>query len=255
MLNTVMVIFNFQSIQSKERMQDKDSFVLYKSFFKPIKGMSDESLGALMRALFDYQIDGVVTEDESILMAFSFFVNQFEFDDKAYKARCQKNKESADKRWNKKNEDDANAYERMQADAKHADKIREDKIREDKRREDKILFKESTKEKIESFEPNPTSLAVMSEMGFHLSQLPSMIQSFKDQMINRTKKFKDIQSCWRNYLRKGYVKPIEDVRTQSFTSIHKTVSSQQDSGKIISMTNDEIKKMLLEQQAAGCTLN
>jgi len=231
-------------------MQDKDSFVLYKSFFKPIKGMSDESLGTLMRALFEYQIDGTVTEDESILMAFSFFVNQFEFDNKAYKARCQKNKENADKRWNKKNGNDASAYDRMQADANDADKIREDKISKDK-----IYKKESTKEKIESFEPNPTSLAVMSEMGFDLSQLPSMIQSFKDQMINRSKSFKDIQSCWRNYLRKGYVKPIEDARAESFGSIRKTITAQQPSGNIISMTNDEIKQMLIEQQAAGCTLN
>jgi len=212
--------------------------------------MSDESLGTLMRALFEYQIDGTVTEDESILMAFSFFVNQFDFDNKAYKARCQKNKENADKRWNKKNGNDASAYDRMQADANDADKIREDKISKDK-----IYKKESTKEKIESFEPNPTSLAVMSEMGFDLSQLPSMIQSFKDQMINRSKSFKDIQSCWRNYLRKGYVKPIEDARAESFGSIRKTITAQQPSGNIISMTNDEIKQMLIEQQAAGCTLN
>ena len=236
-------------------MQDKDSFVLYKSFFKPIKGMSDESLGALMRALFEYQIDGTVTEDESILMAFSFFVNQFEFDNKAYKARCQKNKENADKRWNKKNGNDASAYDRMQAVANDADKIREDKIREDKISKDKTSKKQSTKEKIELFEPNPTSLAVMNEMGFDLSQLPSMIQSFKDQMINRSKSFKDIQSCWRNYLRKGYVKPIEDARAGSFGSIRKTITSHQPSGNIISMTNDEIKQMLIEQQAAGCTLN
>lgn len=231
-------------------MQDKESFVIYKSFFKPIKGMSDADMGALFRALFEYQIDGKVTENESIMMAFSFFVNQFEFDNKAYKARCQKNKENAERRWKGKKGTDATACDRMQSVAKDADKIREDKIREDK-----TLLKESKKEKIENFEPNQTSLAVMDEMGFSLSQLSSMIQSFKDQMTNRSKSFKDIQACWRNYLRKGYVKPIEDVRAQSYSSIHKAVKERNQGQTVLSMTDDEIKQMLLEQQESQCLPN
>lgn len=59
----------------------KDSFVLYKSFFKPISKLSDKQLGRLFRAIYTYQIDGEATVEEDIEMAFEFFKNQFEIDE------------------------------------------------------------------------------------------------------------------------------------------------------------------------------
>lgn len=64
------------------------------------------------------------------------------------------------------------------------------------------------KDQIENFEPNETSQKAIRKkyMGITASQSEDLIDSFKDQMLNRTAKWKDIQSCFRNYLAKDYIK-------------------------------------------------
>jgi len=64
------------------------------------------------------------------------------------------------------------------------------------------------KDQIENFEPNETSQKAIRKkyMGITASQAEDLIDSFKDQMLNRTAKWKDIQSCFRNYLAKDYIK-------------------------------------------------
>ena len=63
------------------------------------------------------------------------------------------------------------------------------------------------KDQIENFVPNETSQkAVRSKYdGITATQAEALIQSFKDQMLNRTAKWKDLQSCFRNYLAKTYI--------------------------------------------------
>lgn len=60
----------------------KESFLIYKSFYEPIKALSDEQIGRLFRSLFDYQISNTDCRDPDILMAFLFFKNQFVLDEK-----------------------------------------------------------------------------------------------------------------------------------------------------------------------------
>ena len=67
----------------------RPSFLIYKSFYKPIKILSNEDKGKLFKAIFEYQtqdFDGSeqVIEPE-IQMAFEFFKNQFELDNKKWK--------------------------------------------------------------------------------------------------------------------------------------------------------------------------
>lgn len=58
----------------------KDSFILYNSFYEPIKTLKNEQLGKLFRAIFDYTINGVITQDSDILIAFMFIKNQIDLD-------------------------------------------------------------------------------------------------------------------------------------------------------------------------------
>ena len=98
-------------------------------------------------AIFYYQIHGEELPYISPLvkMAFLFFKNQFEVDQEKYEIRCDKAKASANKRWNKKDKEDANACERIQTDANNADKRKKiqdtsNKI-EDKREKIDIIYK------------------------------------------------------------------------------------------------------------------
>ena len=70
---------------------DRPSFLIYKSFYKPIKNLSNEDKGKLFTAIFEHQtqdFDGSEQVIEpQIQMAFEFFKNQFELDNKKWEKR------------------------------------------------------------------------------------------------------------------------------------------------------------------------
>lgn len=78
----------------------KESFIIYTSFYKPISILSDKQLGRLFRAIFEYQLSGVVDVEEDIRMAFEFFKNQFEIDESKYQAKIKRNNENGHKGGN-----------------------------------------------------------------------------------------------------------------------------------------------------------
>lgn len=93
------------------------SFLIYKSFYDPIKHLDDEHLGRLFRAIFEYQINGIEPLSTDIIyMPFLFFKNQFSLDQTKYSEKCERNSLNAKKRW------DTNVSDRMQTDANDADK-------------------------------------------------------------------------------------------------------------------------------------
>ena len=69
--------------------------------YKPIQNLPDEKFGKLMKAIFEYQIDGKEIElPDDLKMAFLFFKNQFDVDNEKYKEICERNKQNIQKRWN-----------------------------------------------------------------------------------------------------------------------------------------------------------
>lgn len=87
-------------------MKDKDGFLIYKKQYEPIKCLSDEKLGKLFRAIFEYQLTGIEPQLEpDCLMAFHFFKSQFGIDDQKYQAfvakQSAKGKKSAEARSTK----------------------------------------------------------------------------------------------------------------------------------------------------------
>jgi len=93
----------------------KEAFLIYKTFYDPIKDMTNEQLGRLFRAIFNFQLNGTAKVEKDIRMAYKFFENQFKIDKKKYDVICLKNKENALKRWN------ATAYDRIRPNAMDAD--------------------------------------------------------------------------------------------------------------------------------------
>ena len=72
----------------------KDSFILYNSFYEPIKNLTNEQLGKLLRAVFDYTINGVTTKDNDILIAFMFIKHQIDLDTKKWEEERKKRSEA-----------------------------------------------------------------------------------------------------------------------------------------------------------------
>ena len=90
-------------------MSNKLSFVVYHEWFEMTERLSDKEIAKLYRAIFNYNIDGVIDEtlDGETKMAFFIMRKTFERDKVKYLKRCEKNKQNIDKRWeNKKDEEE-----------------------------------------------------------------------------------------------------------------------------------------------------
>jgi len=81
----------------------KDSFILYNSFYEPIKSLKNEQLGKLLRAVFNYTINNEITQDNEVLVAFMFIKNQIDMDSKKWEDQKEKRSEAGKKgmasRW------------------------------------------------------------------------------------------------------------------------------------------------------------
>ena len=73
---------------------EKESFILYNSFYEPIKALKNEQLGKLLRAIFDYTINGEITQEGDILIAFMFIKNQIDRDSEKWEDERNKRKEA-----------------------------------------------------------------------------------------------------------------------------------------------------------------
>ena len=74
--------------------ENKESFVLYNSFYEPIKALKNEQLGKLFRSIFNYTINGEITQEKDILIAFMFIKNQIDLDTNKWQQERKKRSEA-----------------------------------------------------------------------------------------------------------------------------------------------------------------
>lgn len=87
----------------------KESFLIYKSFYKPVSRLSDKQLGRLFRAIFMYQLGEEVVVEEDLEMAFEFFKNQFEIDEDKYRGMVERNRSNGRKGGTRKKATNGNS--------------------------------------------------------------------------------------------------------------------------------------------------
>lgn len=84
---------------------EKEGFIVYKSFYEPIKELSLEHKGLLLVAIFEYQVNNrIIDLPSECRMAFKFFKNQFDLDVKKYTKICEKRAAAGSKGGTKKRE-------------------------------------------------------------------------------------------------------------------------------------------------------
>ena len=124
---------------------DKEGFIVYKSFYEPIKELSLDHKGLLLSAIFEYQINKKVIDlPIECRMAFKFFKNQFDLDEKKYTKICEKRAEagrkSAERKLKEMLANDDKCQQKQQMLTKATDKDNEnDKDKEKEKEKDKDL--------------------------------------------------------------------------------------------------------------------
>ena len=84
-------------------MKVKKSFVLYHDFRIWFSLLTDEELGRLIRAIFDYEMNKILPENlnEKEQIAFYMIKDTLDRDREKYERVCNRNKENARVRWEK----------------------------------------------------------------------------------------------------------------------------------------------------------
>ena len=105
---------------------NKDGFLLYKTMYGAISWLSNEKLGELTRAIFEWQIsngESCNAESPEVKAALQFFINQFNIDNSKYQQTCESNRNNINKRWDKDDRiesipdgtNDTNDYDRIES--------------------------------------------------------------------------------------------------------------------------------------------
>lgn len=87
-------------------MNNKNKFTLYLDYWDWFKLLTDEELGRLLRAVFNYEREGVepCEADEKIKIFFCMIKETLDRDRKRYETICNRNRLNAQHRWQKTKE-------------------------------------------------------------------------------------------------------------------------------------------------------
>lgn len=100
---------------------EKSRFILYLDQKNLIDKLSDKQAGQLIKAIYEYVMNQTEPNLDPITdMAFVSFKTTLDRDNEKYIAKCNKNRESIEKRWNKT---DTNVYEGIQENTNVSKKI------------------------------------------------------------------------------------------------------------------------------------
>ena len=95
----------------------------------------------------------------------------------------------------------------------------------------------NVKVKVDAFVPNQASVDAVNT-AYPNCSIDDLVIDFIDQATNRKQPFKDLQSGFRNYVRKGWVKPKEQS-TKSFAQMATESESPWDeNGRLIGLKDD-----------------
>lgn len=191
----------------------KNSFVLYYTYREQLKDLSDEDLGKLLRALFDYEIDRVKPKlSGGVQMAFNFIQSTLDLDRLKYEEKCNKNRENIIKYW--KNAD-TNENERIRMNTMATDNDNDNCLKEkeiyNKEREKYIvqLFeqvwniyprKESKEQGLKTWKKKLASSKTKDDILERARHITSLLISHKNnwKLECREKKFLPLFSSWLN---------------------------------------------------------
>lgn len=155
-------------------MADKKSFLIYYQHLSLFQQLSDEQAGILIKAILEYEVNGIIPNfgQDSLLTGFFFGVFKPYLDDHRveYEKKCKKNSANIRKRWSKGTSEsensvgiqevsqDTNEYERIPNNTNEYERIPTNTNDTDKNRIDKNRLEKSRIEKDREDAPNPAAV-------------------------------------------------------------------------------------------------
>jgi len=194
----------------------KDSFIVYRSFFDAIEPLSDADQLSLLKQIFEFGLNHNELDLEPLPKAmFSLIKPQLE---------------ANHKRWLNGNKGGRPTETKPKANQK---------ITKPKPNKNVNVNKNVNKNKnnIDTFVPNEASIEAANSIYPNCS-IDDLVIDFIDQAANRKNPFKDLQSGFRNYVRKGWVKPKEQISKSFAQMATESESPWDENGRLIGLLDD-----------------
>ena len=204
---------------------DKKAIKYYASFFEVSKELNQKQFYEFNNAIFS-------------VMFYERHINQITFDDKllsiAWTSVKHSLQASIDGFCSKNNIDYNDTLSKGVSKGLSKGLGNNEKEKEKEKEKDK----DKDKDNIEAFIPNAKSIDAVNAIDSNCD-INSLVDDFKDQARNRAKPFKDLQSGFRHYIRKGWIKPVKAKRIgddMSYREIINGLKKQKD-GKVLDLKN------------------
>ena len=130
----------------------KSAFLFHYDLKSKIDMLSDEIAGQVIKAAFDYAINGIVPNnaDLGFRMVFSDIKDDIDADSLNYNERCEKNRQAIQKRWDeyKRIQTNTNEYECKKTDTKHTDSDSDSDSDNDNEYKKEIISKDIKKKQV-----------------------------------------------------------------------------------------------------------
>ena len=91
---------------------ERPSFLIYKADYEAIKNLSDQNLGKLFRAIFEYHNDKELQLEPEVQMALNFLKKQLQLDHIKWEKKVAAQKANGEKVGRPKNTDGADSKEK-----------------------------------------------------------------------------------------------------------------------------------------------
>lgn len=210
--------------------QSRPSIIIHLDSLDVLDKLTPEQSGELFKAIRDYNI-GLVPEMSMVVdLVFTQFKNQFDRDIEKYHNVCKRNKENGKK-----------GGRPITQKTQVVNSITQNNPNNHKSKSNSNNKNNSNNININTFVPNDASIEAVNSV-YPNCNINSLIDDFKDQALNRSKPFKDLQSGFRNYVRKGWVKPVEK-KEKSFAQIANDMPNPWDEHGNLIMYDDNGKRL------------
>lgn len=85
-----------------EEKNQKENFIIYHNTYPMVEELNDEDFGNVMKSVYKYSMEGKLPEYErgsAKSLLFKNMKNTIDISNKKYMEKCEKNRENAQKRW------------------------------------------------------------------------------------------------------------------------------------------------------------
>lgn len=182
----------------------KSAFLFHYDLKSKIEMISDEIAGQVIKAAFDYAINGILPNnaDLGFRMVFSDIKDDIDADSLNYNERCEKNRQAIQKRWDeyKRIQTNTNEYECKKNDTKHTNNDSDSDSDINKK---EIISKDIKKKQVFQTPTMDEISAYIREKGYQVdAERFYDFYSAKGWMIGRNK-MKDWRAAVRTWSRGG----------------------------------------------------